>query len=744
MGLTGDAAYDGVDDLHSAGLRRLVFALTLLGLGCASPRAPATTEQRPAPSTTAPECSGLSGQPWHASTGPAAPVGLSDPHVSVHEGSAIVVTSTYSLRLSLAAQTWTDVEAIEPRVGAAVVALPDGRVLRIGGNPFGLVAGGDADEVSVLEPGRGWSATGSLGEARAYAAAVVLEDGSVVVSGGDGLASAERWDPVSETFRLLAPMRIDRAEHALVRLRDGRVLALGGRSRGRNQTETTERFDPRTGTWERTASLPNHGANLEAVVSDQGDVIVASAAGLFLSRDNGDSWQTLSETYVGNQLLARSRCEAWVADRYALRSWTLGSRSVSWSASPVLSRLGANLIAIDDDTVLMLGGRPVNDADRHVEIWRRTPATTESRPLRWSYPPGRVPVDYDRLVATAALGPKHTVVLRRDTAELFEDATVKEPPGPEDDAMEYFGIAVAGLDDATVLATGGVRFGSEVVESTSDTLMQFLGGARQLSQPGPRWRDVPAPATSRWGAVLAPLPGGRAALVGGSTADGTTAVIEVWQGKQRGWTHAASTLAHPRLGHTVTPFANGVLIAGGCDVRLDDPLAKLQVTATKASRQAERWSWTDDRIVAAGSSVQPRCGHAAVPLADGRILVAGGFTRGTIVAWAQLQGETRLRDTEVWDPKTGTWSATGPLNRARAQAAMLTLPDGRVLIAGGEGADPTSGPVAELYDAQAGTWTIAGSLPRRWHTVALSLTGNGSILLAADDVTLDITLGDGG
>lgn len=737
--------------VHRACLRPLLATLAFVGLGCASPRGPGAAEQRPRPSVTAHDpadnCSGLKTQPWHASAGPAAPVGLFEPHVSLHDGAAVVVTSTHSLRLSLAKQTWTDVESIEPRLGASVAALPDGRVLRIGGKPFGLSAIGDADAASILDPGRGWSNTGSLGEARINAAAVVLDDGSVLVSGGHALAdetpraSAERWDPVSATFRPLASMHIDRVDHALVRLRGGRALALGGRSSGRGHTESTERFDPKTGAWERTAPLPN-GANIEAVVNDDGDVIVASWAGLFVSHDNGESWETLSLKYPGDQLLAQTSCELWVGDRYALRSWNLGSGSISWSASPVLSRLGGKLTPIDDDTVLVLGGRPVNDADRHVEFWHRKPADARSRSLGWSQPRERIPVDDDNMVTVAPFGRKHTVVLRRDTAELFEGASVGEPPGPEDDAMERYGIAVAGLDDATVLATGGITPGGGVVESTSNTLASYFGGARQLVRPGPRWRDVPAPATPRWGGVLAPLPDGRAALVGGSTTDGTTSSVDVWQGEKRTWTPAASRLAYPRLGHSVTPLEDSVLIVGGCDVHIDDPLAKLHVTATKASREAERWSWTEDRVVAAGSSVVPRCGHAAVSLADGRVLVAGGFAGGSIVAWAQLQGETRRQETEIWDRKTDTWSATGSLNRTRAQASMLALPDGRVLIAGGEAADPTTAPVAELYDPTTGRWTIAGSLPRRWHKVALFSTSDGRILLAADDVTLDITLSD--
>jgi len=78
--------------------------------------------------------------------------------------------------------------------------------------------------------------TGSMGQARVNFTATPLNNGQILVAGGSNaaggsvaaLTSAELYDPASGTWSPAAPMHTPRENHAAVRLQDGRVLVFGG------------------------------------------------------------------------------------------------------------------------------------------------------------------------------------------------------------------------------------------------------------------------------------------------------------------------------------------------------------------------------------------------------------------------------------------------------------------------------------------------------------------------------------
>ena len=104
-----------------------------------------------------------------------------------------------------------------------------------------------------------------------------------------------------------------------------------------------------------------------------------------------------------------------------------------------------------------------------------------------------------------------------------------------------------------------------------------------------------------------------------------------------------------------------------------------------------------------------------------------------LVAGGLVDTGQGLASAELYDPATGTWSATGSLGTDPCCAHRHVLPNGKVLVAGGSRRRYHSLTSAELYDPAAGTWSATGSLgtARHWHTA--TLLPNGKILVAGGD-----------
>jgi len=93
----------------------------------------------------------------------------------------------------------------------------------------------------------GFKATGSMGTPRSQQTATLLTDGTVLVAGGLGLTSAEKYDPATGKFTATAGiMSVARELHTATLLSSGKVLIAGGET-GTTSLATAELFDPSTG-----------------------------------------------------------------------------------------------------------------------------------------------------------------------------------------------------------------------------------------------------------------------------------------------------------------------------------------------------------------------------------------------------------------------------------------------------------------------------------------------------------------
>jgi hypothetical protein len=162
-----------------------------------------------------------------------------------------------------------------------------------------------------------------------------------------------------------------------------------------------------------------------------------------------------------------------------------------------------------------------------------------------------------------------------------------------------------------------------------------------------------------------------------------------------------------------------------------------------------------------------RSAFASVALADGHVLVAGGYN----------EKDASYSSAYLFDPTTETWSKTGLMTVARTHPGAALLPDGRVLVVGGyfyapepesdagglvlarwpSPAEETAGaraslydvdvpPIgralatAELYDPATGEWTPTGSMRYARSGPEVVTLSDGRVLVVGsspDDVRTD-------
>jgi len=164
-------------------------------------------------------------------------------------------------------------------------------------------------------------------------------------------------------------------------------------------------------------------------------------------------------------------------------------------------------------------------------------------------------------------------------------------------------------------------------------------------------------------------------------------------------------------------LANGkVLIAGGFTCNASNSCTSLS--------SAELYDPSAGIFTSAGNMNVSRSGHTMTVMNDGRVLIVGGETCTSATAC------TALNSAEIFDPSSGLFNlSSGTLSNARFGAAASLLPDGRVLIVGGFDGSNLSA-ASETYNPTFDFFFNSGNLAvARYHPTA-TLLNNGKVLVA--------------
>lgn len=277
-----------------------------------------------------------------------------------------------------------------------------------------------------------WKNAGSLIQARTRHSATLLEDGRVLLIGGEGeggaLASAEAYDPETGTFVALGSLQHARYDHQSVLLADGRVLVVGG-VQGITRVPQAEIFDIETENFREVSSLTEPRIGHTATRLQDGAVVVSGG--------------------LGDEAFAT-----------ALEIFDPAAETFSTAATTTEPRYLHTATLLDDGSVFIAGGMRVTPGVglEYVERTERyVPQTGLSTGPMWlgtrrNHSATRLPTGQVLLA-----GGHHTVAL--DSSWLFDPEANAFEAGPALSAAR-FAHQTTPLENGMLLLSGGIDDGA--------------------------------------------------------------------------------------------------------------------------------------------------------------------------------------------------------------------------------------------------------------------------------------------
>ena len=224
------------------------------------------------------------------------------------------------------------------------------------------------------------------------------------------------------------------------------------------------------------------------------------------------------------------------------------------------------------------------------------------------------------------------------------------------------------LNDGTVLITGGTDAGG----NPTATAELFDPATQTFTFTG----NLKAPRSSHTATRLVGGANDGKVLVVGGDGVGTAELFD----PATGTFAATGSMTTSRFNHTATLLNSGlVLIAGGQGGDGNIPVASAELFEPATGTFA----------LTTGEMNDPRAAHTATLLSNGQVLITGGFEYVSAVRV--------LSAAELFDPATGQFALTADLTNIRQFHAATRLANGKVLVTGGYDLNGVILRTAELY-----------------------------------------------
>ena len=230
--------------------------------------------------------------------------------VAVGNSEGSVTSTPAMLTVTAAPPVFAAISAtlVTGRAEHAATLLGNGQVLITGGFATATLAPDPAlASAELYNPATNafTSVTGTMQARRTNHTATLLANGQVLLAGGqddnngDGLASAELYDPATQTFTAVAAaMTSPRGGHGAALLPDGKVLLVGGFNNSSVALNSAELFDPATQTFTAiTATTTSRRSEFTATVLPNGQVLLAGGGSSSTSYTSAELYNPATQTF---------------------------------------------------------------------------------------------------------------------------------------------------------------------------------------------------------------------------------------------------------------------------------------------------------------------------------------------------------------------------------------------------------------------------------------------------------------